>query len=342
MKRLLIVWILLLVITSSCGGPVVTPEPTPTAAVTEMGAANAALELIRQDMYIRLTQQSAESLRVEMGARMTATQQALDGTATAVRHDENVAQAQAAAAATKVVWNVTVAAAKVQDEATARAQAAATEQAYVQATSTAYAQGTATQAAVIGLTATIQAAATAASAERTQQAPFVAAQMTAVQAQAESAELAATRARMTNGVLAWGPWVIVLAALGITAFSIYRKSQVGTVERDSNGMMPGVVIFHRGQKQFISPDRMFGPVLTLDQSGISAPVLADPDRQEGTTRRAQAVEAIGALPPQQQRQGIGLMSETFSQAAQRPNIEVVENGQVRNWIDEAESALGEM
>jgi len=131
-----------------------------------------------------------------------------------------------------------------------------------------------------------------------------------------------------------------VVAVAAFIFVTIRKSQVGTIDRDENGMMPGVVIFNHGRKQFIVPDRMFSPVLTMDRNGISAPQMATPELQEGTTRRAQAVEAINALPQQAQKQGFGLMAQTFNTTS-RPAIEVMEPGQVRGWVDEAETKLGE-
>jgi hypothetical protein len=338
MRRLMIFLLLLMMASMACGLPAESlPTVTPTPGVDPVAAG---VQLIQQDMILRITEQAIEAQRIETGAKLTATQQVLDATATALRHDENVQQTEVAAASTKSVWQVTVAAGKSYDAATAQAQETATAQAFVQATSTAAAQATGTQAAVFGITATVAAEAMKTSDFKTQQAPFVEAKMTAVRAQAESAELAASRERMTNGFIAWGPWFIALVAVAAFVFVLIRKSQVGTVERDANGMMPGVVLFHNGQKQFIVPDRMFSPVLTLDSHGISAPQLADPERQEGATRRAQAVEAINALPPQTQRQGMGLMAQTFNTAT-RPTIEVMESGQVAGWVDEAETKLGE-
>jgi hypothetical protein len=335
-KYLLIVLMCLLllalaVISTSCGATVAQLQPTPTA---EMGAANAAVELIQQSMYIQLTQQALESQRIETGARLTATQQVIAATSTQQANQDNAKATQKAEAATAQVWRVTVEAGQAQDTATAQAAAN-------QATASAEVRGTATQQALLGVTATIQMRQTDSAEAKTQQAPFVAAQQTAVKAQSDSAKLAADRERMTNGVIAWGPWIIALVACVAFVFVLIRKSQVGTIERDQNGLMPGVVIFHRGQKQFISPDRLFAPVLTLDAQGISAPQLADPDRQEGATRRAQAVEAINALPPQTQRQGMGLMAQSFNQPTPRASLEVLEPKQVSGWLDEAESGLNE-
>lgn len=313
-KNLLILMAVMLL--SGCGGGRPTPEPT------DIGALAAGVQLIQQDMVLRLTQQAIENERLETSAKMTATQQVLDAAATRQAHQEQLQMQKTAGAATEQAWSVTVEAAHAHDTATAQAQ------------------GTGTAQALIGLTATVAARQTDVADQRTKEAPAIDAKNKALAAQAESAQMAAEREQMTNGVIAWGPWVIVLIVLGVASYVVYRKSQIGTIDRDQNGMMPGVVLFHKGRKMLVSMDRMFAPVLELGRDGISAPRLTDDEHQEGTTRRAQAVEAINALPPQAQKQGMGLMSQTFNTAS-RPTIEVMEAGAVRGWVDEAENKLGE-
>jgi len=326
MKKIITLMMLMLFLTA-CGADE-TPTPTP-----EMSAGEAAVQLIQEDMKLRLTQQSIEAARLETSARMTATQQVMDATATEQRHVENIQATRQAAAATQRVWDVTVQAGYAQDTETAVARAAATQQAE-------QAHGTEVALGYLHGTSTAQIQATERTVKATQDQASWSAQATAQYAQAESAKFAADRERMTNGVMAWGPWIIALVAMGVAAFAIIRKSQVGTVERDENGMMPGVMVFHKGQKMFISPDRMFAPVLNFGRQGVTAPQLVDSERQEGATRRAQAVEAINALPPQAQRQGMGLMSQTFNEVTSK-RIEVVGQEQLTGWLDEAETKLSE-
>jgi len=327
MKKIITLLMFFMLFLTACSADE-TATPTP-----EMGVGDAAVKLIQEDMKLRLTQQSIEAARLETGARMTATQQVMDATATEQRHNENSQATRQAAAATQRVWDVTVQAGYAQDTATAEAKAAA-------ATATEQAHGTAVALGYLHATSTAQIQATERTVKATQDQASWSAQATAQSAQAESAQLAADRERMTNGVMAWGPWLIALVAMAVAAFAIIRKSQVGTVERDENGMMPGVMIFHKGQKMFVSPDRMFAPVLNFGRQGVTAPQLVDMERQEGATRRAQAVEAINALPPQAQRQGMGLMSQTFNEVTSK-RIEVLGQEQLGGWIEEAESKLSE-
>lgn len=313
--RRVILFLMVTMLLSACGSAR-TPEPTDVSALA------AGVQLIQQDMVLRLTQQAIESERLETSAKMTATQQVLDAAATREAHQEKLQMQKTTGAATQQAWAVTVEAARADDAATAQAQDTGTAQ------------------ALVGLTATVAARQTDMADQRTKEAPAIDAKNKALAAQAESARMAAEREQMTNGVIAWGPWAIILVVLCVVAYVIYRKSQIGTIERDANGMMPGVVLFHQGRKMLVSMDRMFAPVLEVGQDGISAPRLTDDEHQEGTTRRAQAVEAINALPPQAQKQGMGLMSQTFNTVA-RPTIEVMEAGAVSSWVDEAESKLGE-
>ena len=314
MKPTWIVTLLMVFLAGCASQPGQQSDATPSPA--GMSAGDAAVKLIEQDMQFKLTQQAVDNARIEQAARMTATQQVVDALATSEAQRVSIS-------ATNQAWQVTVQAAQSHETATAAAQATSTQQANERATQQVYQSGTATAD------------------WKTQQAPIISAQQTAVAAQALSADLAAQRARMTNGVLAWGPWLIAALAISVAAFVIIRKSQVGTIQPDENGLMPGVVIFHNGQKQLILPDRMFSPVLTLDQQGVSAPALTDPERQEGTTRRAQAVQAINALPPMQQQRGTSLMNQIFNPVQARPGIEFVENGQISGWIEEAENKLGQ-
>lgn len=126
---------ILVLMLASCG---VQPTPMPTATPA-MDAIKAGVQLIQQDMYLRLTEQAVNNQRIETGAKMTATQQVIDATATQQRYNQDVLSTQQAATATQQTFQVTVVAAQAFDTATAQAQV------------------TATQLAIIGLTATVEA-----------------------------------------------------------------------------------------------------------------------------------------------------------------------------------------
>lgn len=170
MSRLLFFSLILALGLTACASE---PTPSPTAV---SGVGDAAVVMIEQQMYSQLTQQAIENDRIEAGARMTATQQVFDSTATQQVRIENGQATEQSGQATQAAWQVTVDAGKAFDAATLQAASA-------QGTATAIVQGTATQMAVLGTTATVQAAATATAVEMTVQAPIVAAKAAALKPQ---------------------------------------------------------------------------------------------------------------------------------------------------------------
>ncbi|PKN92990.1 MAG: hypothetical protein CVU44_11200 [Chloroflexi bacterium HGW-Chloroflexi-6] len=301
--------------------PLDVTQPTTTPVV---GVVDASVELIRQDMYLRLTQQSIENERIEAGARMTATQQVIDATATQQVRSDNAIATERSAEATQQVWQVTVMAAQAADTATAQANA------------------TAAQAMVLGTTATVQAAGTATAVEQTQQAPIVAAKSTAMFAQARQTEIELQKSTATMWVSAWGGWVFAVVVIVIAAFVIWKKSQVGVIPTDSNGRPQMVVINQGGQKILVSPSLMASPMLAISNQGGSMPMLVNENFQKETTHGAQIIEAVRSLPPGYNRQGLSLAGGlTGPQQAGSVNIQVVQPGQLDGIRHELDAKLTE-
>lgn len=324
MKRIL--WIVLMSLAlTACGAgqPTVLPTATPG-----MDAVSAGVQLIQQDMVLRLTQQAIESQRIETGARLTATQQVLDATATALRHAEEAQQTQVASAATRVVWNVTVAAAKAQDEATAQAN-------NIQGTSTAAAQATGTQVAVLGITATVVAAGTATADYKTQQAPIVEAQNRELAARVQSAELAAERERMTNNVMAWGPWVGFAVALVAAIYFARQYLRVRAFKPDERGDAPYLVI--DGVK-VLDLDAMPGALLNLKTQ--TAPQLTSPENAAQIKARDQFIDLNTRGLPNQfapERKPVGQM--TMPGGASK--VELTPYVEVQKLLGSAEQQLSD-
>ena len=113
MNRRLLFSLLLMFLLTACGAQP-TPLPTPTQ---NMNAVEAGVQLIQQDMYLRLTEQYVNNLRIEAGARMTVTQQVIDATATQQRYNNDAQATQRAGSATQQAFAVTVAAAQANTEA---------------------------------------------------------------------------------------------------------------------------------------------------------------------------------------------------------------------------------
>lgn len=310
--------LLLMLLLASCGIQP-TPMPTPTPG---MDAIEAGVQLIQQDMYLRLTEQAVNNQRIETGAKMTATQQVIDATATQQRYSQDVRSTQQAAASTQQAFQVTVAAAQAFDTATAQAQA------------------TATQMAVVGITATVEAKATEIAAQQTQEAPLVWAKQTAVYAESQKTQIELQKTQATMWVSAWGGWFFALVVLAAAIFVLWKKSQIGVIA-DENGRVRVIMINQRA----LQPELMFGPV--LDFSGkdvVTAPGLGIPeDVQRQINHETKIVEAIRHLPPGYSRQALGLTSSI----AQKPavnNIQVIqpgETGLISQWDADIQSQMAQ-
>jgi len=295
--------------------PTITPTPTSDDAVL--------MQILQGEVEARATERAADQMLIMFQAGQTATALITGATAT-----------ELAAGETRTVWRVTVAAGEAQGTSTAQAaqvQGTATAKAgNDQATSTAAAAGTSTQIAYMNGTATVQARGTEIAATETASAPFLEAKWTAVSAQAESAELSATRERNTNDFWAAAPLILIFSALGAGIYYMWKKSKIGIVAPDENGNLP-VLIFTDLMRVF-RPDLMPAPLLEVDGA-----IVKDPD-QTDVTRRSQAVQAIGQLPPGYQRQALDIAS-SFDGGQDQSQIEVVDEQVIQGWVDDVEGQV---
>lgn len=309
MKRV-IFFVLMMCLSSGCGGSSAQQTPTPG-----MDAVSAGVLLIQQDMALRLTQQAIDAERVETGARMTATQQVISAQETAQERGRQQQLADQAATATYQVFEVT------------------RDAAYAQATSTAQAQATGTAQAFVGMTATIAAGQTATSVAQTQEAPIIAARNKEIQAQADSVALAAERERMMNGVIAWGPWVIVFIALGAAIYFGHKYFRIRIFKADERGDAPYLVIGN----QIIDLDALPGPL--LDLATKSAPLLTSPENAANIKARDQFIDLnTRGLPYQfQERKPTGQMPMPGPSS----KVEIAPYGDVQKLLGAAEDQLGD-
>lgn len=308
---------ILILMLASCGVQP-TPMPTPTPG---LDAIEAGVQLIQQDMYLRLTEQAVNNQRIETSAKMTATQQVIDATATQQRYNQDVRSTQQAATATQQAFQVTVAAAQAFDTATAQAQ------------------GTATQMAVNGITATIEAKGTAIAEQKTQEAPLVWAKQTAVYAESQKTQIELQKTQATMWVSAWGGWFFALVVLAAAIFVIWKKSQIGVVT-DENGRVRIIMINQRA----LQPDLMFGPVLDFsNKQTVTAPALGVPEEtQRQIAHETKVVEAVRSLPPGYQRQALGLAGGMVQKPA--VNIQVIqphETGLISQWDTDIQGQMAQ-
>jgi hypothetical protein len=325
-----LIW-LLLFLTACSGAETATPTPEKVN-----GAGDAAVELVRQQMYFNLTQQAIQNDRIEAGAKATATQQVIDATATQERYQANARETQRADTATQQAWQVTVSAAKERDLATQQAAQAATQQAIVDLKSTQEAHSTATQNAVVAITEAYKGTATAASEKKTQEAPIVFAKQTAVSADAQKTVIELQKTQATMWVSAWGGWVLAGIAACVAIYVVWKKGQIGVIQ-DENGKVRLVMV----QNRALQPDLMPGPVIDFSQGKVSSPDLGVSEAtQSQIVHETKIVEAVAALPVGYQRQALGLAGGMASpQTGAQINIQVVQPERLAPVLDEVEGGL---
>jgi len=309
---------------TACGA-----ESTPNAIPTnEMGVSDAVIRLVEQGAIQQVTQQAINNARLEEQAAQTATQAIAGGTATARAETQNRQATAQVALETKRVFDVTVEAAKLHEAQTITV-------ADNRATSTVEAQKTSTQMAVTGITATVAYQGTAMSAQKTQQAPIDEAKLKALNAEAASAQLAYERELATNSFTAWGPWVFAFACLVALGFVLIKKSEVGVI-KDGQGHTELVKI----GKDVIKPANMERPLIHLGKLGATSPdlgVTADIQRQ--STREANTVAGIRALPQWMQQQAKTFLGDMMGSRAPGVQIQVLQPGQMGSIRGELEEQL---
>lgn len=131
-------------------------------------------------------------------------------------------------------------------------------------------------------------------------------------------------------------WVVpFLIALGVaTVFAVVqiRRSRVTKIENEEDGTIEGVLI---DGATLIRPQLMPGPVLDLSGKTATAPDVTDPETQREVTRRAQAVEALKAMPTQAPTPGAATMANSVFGESKPPVVEILPAGQLpRTILDE--------
>jgi|GEM_PF-763699 len=303
------------VITSSALQPTIEQ-----AQVDRYLAAIEAEETLRR-YYADQTATAEARAAAEWQATMTADVQAWNMTATA--------QAQAwEMTATAIAW-----------QATATAEALARARAWENATATAQAIRTENDTR---MTVTAwQATQTAVAAEQAANAALRAEQL-------DREQLITQRERLVYPVKAYGPWVMLLAAVAVIIWGAWRlirasEHRLAAVPRDARGDAPLIPVrLPGGGIAWYDPDRSFGPALVVDQAGqVSQPSLATPELQERTTARDQAIDLAHRGVPgadAASRRVTPRQAAALAQATTPPGLEVqvVTPDQVRAWLREVE------
>lgn len=297
-----------------------TPNPnwTPTMSFYDFSGTQVA-----QQQSISMTQ-NAEQLQAE--------------------RDRLAAEAAAQRAATQAYYaQVTAEAYRIEVTAQARAtymQGTANAEG-TQMMNTAQAAATATTDMQIRIDAT-NAAANAATAQVqpthavwTQEAVY--AVQTIEQGEANKVELAVRRQKMKNGFDALLPWTLTVGAVVVLSigFNTFIKTRVHG--RDEHGRVPLLQMrADNGDTIIVKPELMESSTMKISKDGaVVRYAPADAQEQSDINRRAQAVEAIAALPTPYAQTGAKLVSSEFSTSRARVTLGNAPLDAVLNEADQA-------
>jgi chemotaxis protein histidine kinase CheA len=232
-----------------------------------------------------------------VAAQQTATAGAIQATASAKAARATATQGAANANATATAWQTTVEAQQAMATATARAQqdaATATAQAAsAQTTATAQAvRATSTaHTAASNATATVEMGLFQIHATATKGAANAIA--TAQAAQAEQEKLRADRQRMLQPLTTYGPWALLVVALGFVGWGAYRLLRTFEDRKRVVETPTGQILVVRGSRVAM-PTRNWAPMMDMDERPALA---AAHHEQDDVTRRDQITSAIRATHP---------------------------------------------
>lgn len=126
------------------------------------------------------------------------------------------------------------------------------------------------------------------------------------------------------------PFLLAIGFSSTVILVMIRRSRTKEIVNQETGKVEVVVL---DSHTWIRPQLLTGPVLDLRGKTPSVPMLADAETQNEVTRRAQAVEALQAMPTQAPTaNAAGMMNSVFSQESKPPVIEVWTPGQVSRVI----------
>lgn len=296
---------------TACGAytPTVMPTPTPNAG-------DLAFAMLQKQMEANATAQS-------VGLQFTATAQVIGATATAnqlIVEAQRTEQARNDAIATSEQKRTDAQATQIRNDiiaTAAREQVIAdsmTEQARIDAIATQSSLSTATFT-IMTLTAIPP------HATLTQMA--VNNQMAINTQEVERSALGLKQQRDTNVIQWLIPMLIAISLTVVGGFYIYNQSRIREI-RDDDGKFQ---VFIMDNKLATKPALWTGPVLDLQKQTM--PQLSAPAEQSEVTRRAQAIEALAAMPVQPTASGAGAYNDAFSPPRKRDDaFEIIEGDEV--------------
>lgn len=264
-------------------------------------------QMTQQAQQYQYEMQKLEAERAAQAAKETAQVHSMNMTAFA---QATQVQATAFAEGTQVM-------------STAYAQATATERAYMlnsQASSTAYVMTQAMQP-----TSDIM----------TMQAARI--QQTIEAGEAEKVELAVKRQQAKNYFDAYLPWALILGLAYVfgRGFSTYVRQRMHT--RDEHGRKQSVTReLPDGGMVHIDTEKLETAIVKVTRDGdVIRYEPMDKEEQSDINRRAQAIEAIAALPVPYAKQGTQLMTSEFGKT--KPRLKFHDGNSMSPVWDEADS-----
>lgn len=120
------------------------------------------------------------------------------------------------------------------------------------------------------------------------------------------------------------PLLVALALVSVFAVVQIRRSRVQKVVNEEDGTVEGLLI---DGDTLIRPQLMPGPVLDLSGKKAIAPDVTDPETQKEVTRRAQAIEALRAMPTTAPTANATLMANSVFGETKKPVIQMLQPGQ---------------
>ena len=310
----LIVSVVVLAFLGSCASSLSeSMQPTPLPTVTNLGPIDIAATMMQVDIASKATQQALQIQQTAtsnvMGMTVTVqvagTQQAVTQQARqdAIATDQ---QARRDAQATQARMDFEATQAQAQRDAQATAAQAkldlvATQQA--QATATAYLATAAIQPTSNALTATA-----------------VAQEIVIRNNEVELSNQHVRDQQMTTLVRNFLVPAVIVIAVSVLALAIVRSSRSKIITNEAGDVE---AILHDNTR-VIRPRLMPGSVIEMYGRDTTMPQLVAPTEQAEVTKRAQAVEALAAMPAEPARNGMDVYGSAFGAPRQTPRYEVID------------------
>lgn len=146
----------------------------------------------------------------------------------------------------------------------------------------------------------------------------------------ELSNLEVARQRKSNTLDALWKYAVATASIVAAVIVVLRYSRVREIKNEETGVIEGLLV---DAEKLVRPQLLTGPVLELGgKTGPQVPQVADAETQNEVTRRAQAIDALRAMPTQQPNANATLMTNSVFAESKKPVIEVLQPGQTTRVV----------